>query len=99
MLFFCVLSYFHVRYRLFLSVGRVFNCAQVPPAAMRNVLNHFCYEINLMPQEYIFKEEEGNIKGVGAMGDISNSYNFYLDCSFFGTSVPPIITIHAAKFH
>ena len=93
MLFFCVLSYFHVRYRLFLSVGRVFNCAQVPPAAMRNVLNHFCYEINLMPQEYIFKEEEGNFKRVGAMDETSNFYSFSLKLLIAGIHIPPIITI------
>ena len=38
------------------------------------------------------------IKG-GAMGEISNFYNFSPRLFIFVTHIPPIITIHAAKFH
>ena len=33
----------------------------------------------------------------GAMGEISNFYNFSPRLFIFGTHIPPIISIHAAK--
>ena len=35
----------------------------------------------------------------GEMGEISNFYNFPPRMSIFGTHIPPIINIQAAKFH
>ena len=35
----------------------------------------------------------------GTMGEITNFYNFSLRLFILGTHIPPIITIHAAKFH
>ena len=35
----------------------------------------------------------------GAMGEISNFYNFSPRMLVFGTHITPIITIHAVKFH
>ena len=35
----------------------------------------------------------------GAMGEISNLYKFSPRMLIFVTHIPPIITIHAAKFH
>ena len=35
----------------------------------------------------------------GPMGEISNIYNFSPRFFICGTHIPPIITIHAAKFH
>ena len=35
----------------------------------------------------------------GAMAEISNFYNFLPRLFIFGTHIPPIITIHAAKCH
>ena len=34
----------------------------------------------------------------GAVGEIWNFYNFSARMLIFGTHIPPIITIHAAKF-
>ena len=35
----------------------------------------------------------------GAMGEISNFYNFPPRMFMFGTHIPPAVTMHAAKFH
>ena len=35
----------------------------------------------------------------GAMGEISNFYNFLSRMLIFGTHMPPVVTKHVAKFH
>ena len=38
-------------------------------------------------------------KNYGAIGEICNFYNFPPRMLIFGTHIPPVVTMHAAKFH
>ena len=48
---------------------------------------------------YHLPHSGGQLHLRGAMGEISNFYNFSPRMPLFVTHVPPIITIHVVKFH